>query len=72
MRLGDLCGATVRDAAGKRLGEVHEVYVKDGEVEALGVGAANLLERLLGRSHGRHIAWTKVRKFANRTIIVEE
>lgn len=72
MRLTDLCGAEVCDAAGKRLGIVHEVYARDGEVETLGIGAANLLERLLGRRHGRHVAWAKVRKIAERRIVVEE
>lgn len=71
MRLGELVGATVRASSGERLGRVHEVYAKGAAVEALGVGAANLLERLLGRRHGRRIAWAKVRKFEKGTIIVE-
>jgi sporulation protein YlmC with PRC-barrel domain len=72
MRLGELYGMMVRGASGERLGRVHEVYAKDGEVEALGIGAANLLERLLGHRHGRRIAWAKVRKVAKGRIIVEE
>lgn len=72
MTLGELTGARVYALSGERLGAVHEVYAKDGKVEALGVGAANLLERLLGRRHGRRIAWEKVRKIEDRRIIVEE
>jgi sporulation protein YlmC with PRC-barrel domain len=71
MRLGDLVGATVCASTGERLGRVHEVYVENGAVEALGVGAANLLERLAGRRHGRRVAWKNVRSFAKGTIIVE-
>jgi sporulation protein YlmC with PRC-barrel domain len=71
MRLGALVGATVCTSTGERLGLVHEVYVENGAVEALGVGAANLLERLLGRRHGCRIAWANVRSFANGRIIVE-
>ena len=72
MRLAQLHGAKVRTEAGEKLGAVHEVYASDGAVEALGVGAANLLERLLGSRHGRRIAWTKVRRIAQGTIVVEE
>jgi sporulation protein YlmC with PRC-barrel domain len=71
MRLAELSCAEVRDMSGKRLGRVHAVYAKDGAVVALGVGAANLLERLLPRRHGRRIAWAKVRKVAKGVIDVE-
>jgi sporulation protein YlmC with PRC-barrel domain len=72
MRLGELYGIMVCGASGERLGRVHEVYAKGGEVEALGIGAANLLERLLGHRHGRRIAWAKVRKVGKGRIVVEE
>ena len=72
MTLAELTGAKVCTTSGQALGAVHEVYAKDGKVEALGVGAANLLERLLGRRHGRRIAWDKVRKIEQGRIIVEE
>jgi sporulation protein YlmC with PRC-barrel domain len=71
MRLGELGGVTVRDDKGARLGAVHEVYAKNGEVQALGVGAANLLEWLLGRRHGRRIPWARVRELRDGVIIVE-
>jgi len=72
MRLADLVGATVCNRSGERLGRVHEVYAKDGAVETLGIGTANLLERLVGPRHGRRIAWAKVRKFVKGTIVVED
>jgi sporulation protein YlmC with PRC-barrel domain len=72
MRLGELYGMMMRGPSGERLGRVHEVYAKGGEVEALGVGAANLLERLLGHRHGRRIAWAKVRRIGKGGIVVEE
>lgn len=71
MRLADLVGASVCTSAGERLGLVHEVYAKEGSVEALGVGSANLLERLIGRRRGRRIAWDRVRSIDGGTIIVE-
>jgi sporulation protein YlmC with PRC-barrel domain len=72
MRLGELYDAKVCTAAGKRLGRVHEVIVEGGQVTQLGVGAANILERLSARRHGRHIAWEKVKKIERGTIIVED
>jgi sporulation protein YlmC with PRC-barrel domain len=72
MRLAELHGAKVRTVSGERLGAVHEVYAKTGEVEALGVGAANLLEWLIGRRHGRRIPWGKVRGIEKGSILVEE
>ena len=72
MRLGDLYDAEVRTAGGKRLGRVHEVIVEDGEVTEFGVGAANLLERLAARRHGRHVKWERVKAIKGGTIIVEE
>jgi sporulation protein YlmC with PRC-barrel domain len=71
MRLAELCGAEVRSVSGERLGRVHAVYAKGGAVVALGIGAANLLERMLPRRHGRRVAWAKVRKVAKGVIVVE-
>ena len=72
MRLGDLYDAHVRTAGGEHLGKVHEVIVEGGEVKEIGVGAANFLERLAARRHGRHIAWEKVKKIEHGKIVVEE
>jgi sporulation protein YlmC with PRC-barrel domain len=72
MRLGDLYNASIRTSDGRKLGRVHEVYAKAGQVTALGVGAANFLERLFSHRRGRHIAWEKVKKIESGTIIVED
>jgi sporulation protein YlmC with PRC-barrel domain len=72
MRLARLYCATVKTSRGERLGKVHEVIVEGGRVKEIGVGAANVLERLFGRRRGRHVAWEKVKKIEGRTIIVED
>ena len=72
MRLCELYDAEVRTAGGEALGRVHEVTVEDGRVKELGVGTANLLERLMGRRRGRHIKWEQVKAIKGGTIIVEE
>jgi sporulation protein YlmC with PRC-barrel domain len=72
MRLASLIGAEVRDAAGSRLGVVHEVYARDGKVQALGIGIVTFIERLRARRRGRRIPWSKVRKIEKGAIIVDE
>ena len=72
MTLAELTGTQVQLASGERLGCVREVYVEDGKVQALGVGAATLLERLLGGRHGHRIPWDKVRSIGRGRIVVEE
>jgi sporulation protein YlmC with PRC-barrel domain len=70
MRLGEIYDAPVRTEEGERLGCVHEVYVEGGRVVRLGVGAANLLERLLYRRRGKQVAWEDVVAIQAGTIIV--
>jgi sporulation protein YlmC with PRC-barrel domain len=70
MRLGDLYDAPVRTEGGERLGAVHEVYAVGGRVVKLGVGAANLLERLLYRRRGKQVAWDDVVAIEDGAIIV--
>ena len=72
MRLCELYDAHVRTAGGAKLGRVHEVIVEDGRVTELGVGARNILERLMGRRRGRHVKWEKVKKIERGTIVVED
>jgi sporulation protein YlmC with PRC-barrel domain len=71
MRLGELYDAPVRTEEGERLGCVHEVYAEGGKVVKLGVGAANLLERLLYRREGKQVAWEDVVAIEGGTIIVK-
>ncbi|MFL6862437.1 MAG: PRC-barrel domain-containing protein [Allosphingosinicella sp.] len=71
MRLGDLYGAPVRTEDGERLGAVLEVYAKGGRVVRLGVGAANLIERLLPEGRrGRQVAWDDVVALEGGKIVV--
>ena len=72
MRLCELYDAKVCTAGGKKLGRVHEVIVEDGRVKELGVGAANILERLAGRRRGHHVKWERVKKIDRGTITVED
>jgi sporulation protein YlmC with PRC-barrel domain len=72
MRLGALYNAPVRTIGGDRLGRVHEVYSENGRVTALGIGAANFLERLFSHRRGRHVAWEKVKKIEGGTIFIED
>ena len=71
MRLCDLYDAHVRTSGGEKLGRVHEVVVEDGQVKELGVGAENILERLMGRRRGHHVKWERVKKIERGTIIVD-
>lgn len=71
MRLMSLVGKEACDAAGRRLGVVHEVYAKDGEVEALGIGMHTLVERLFGRRRGQRIPWARVSRIEKRRIVVD-
>jgi sporulation protein YlmC with PRC-barrel domain len=71
MRLGDLYGAQVVSEDGERLGAVLEVYAKGGRVVRLGVGAANLIERLLPEGRrGRQVAWDDVVAIEGGRIVV--
>ena len=71
MRLATLINTEVRDLEGKRLGVVHEVYAKGGEVEALGIGVFTLVARLFGHRRGRRLPWSKVRRIEKGAIVVD-
>jgi sporulation protein YlmC with PRC-barrel domain len=72
MRLCDLYDASVRTGSGEQLGRVHEVVVENGRVKELGVGAENILERLMGRRRGHHVKWERVKAIKGGTIVVED
>ena len=71
MRLTELIGAEACDADGRRLGRVCEVFVKDGEVDALGIGTRTLVARLFGHRRGRRIPWRKVKRVEKGRIVVD-
>ena len=60
MRLSDLYGARVVDAAGRSMGCVREVHAADGEVTHLMIGPGAFLARLTGGREGRRIPWSAV------------
>lgn len=72
MRLSTLVGAEACDADGKRLGRVCEVFAKDGEVEALGIGVHSLVARLFGQRRGRRILWAQVRRIDKGRIVIDD
>jgi sporulation protein YlmC with PRC-barrel domain len=71
IRFADLYGARVRDRGGARLGRLRELYCRDGEVVAIGVGFRTLAERLIGKG-GRRIPWSRVAAIRAGEIIVED
>ena len=72
MRLSDLYDAKVRTKDGKKLGRVHEIHVKAGEVTHLCVGTRSLVERLTGGKVGRRIAWEDVLEARKSGIVVRD
>jgi len=72
MRLSDLYGARVVDAAGRSRGCVREVHAADGEITHLMVGPAAFLARLTGGGEGRRIAWSAVTWVRKGTILIEK
>jgi sporulation protein YlmC with PRC-barrel domain len=70
MRLTDFRDKVVRTVDGKRLGRVHDVHCDKGEVTALMVGAASLIERLTAARHGRRVPWDYVVKVEAHQILV--
>jgi hypothetical protein len=71
MRLADLHGKSVRCADGRRLGVVHEVRVRDAQVEALDYGPGGLIERFTARRAGQTIRWTQVKSVDVKAIVVD-
>jgi len=71
MRLADLYDKPIYDADGKRLGVVHEVRARDGQVEALDYGAGSLIERFSGKRGGGRVRWDQVRSVTAKRIVVD-
>ena len=72
IRLSDLDQAKVRRESGERLGRVHEVHAKGGQVTTLVCGAMGLLERLSSSRAGRRIAWSDVVSVSRGEIVVRD
>jgi len=69
--LSGLDDKMIIDTDGRRLGRVHDVRARDGEVIALECGARSWRERLAGHGEARHVPWTAVREIRADAIIVE-
>ena len=70
MRLTELLGRKAETDDGESLGRVHEVHCNGGKVTALQVGAASFLETLTARTHGKRVAWDRVREIGAKRILV--
>jgi sporulation protein YlmC with PRC-barrel domain len=72
MRAVDLQGKRVLTRSGRRRGRIDEIVVRDGEVTALVVGPAGLLQRFTAARRGRRIAWSKVLEVDDKAVIVDD
>jgi sporulation protein YlmC with PRC-barrel domain len=70
IRSAELQGKRLKSADGRRLGRVHEIHIRDGEVIALTCGAASLLQRFVNSERGRRVPWPEVAEVTDRAIIL--
>jgi sporulation protein YlmC with PRC-barrel domain len=68
--LSELIGKKVEDQNGTLLGRVHEVRVKNADVEALICGPLGLLQRMASYRTGTRIAWKRVKKVGRDIITI--
>ena len=68
--LSELIGKKVVDETGALLGSVHEVRVKNADVEALICGPLGFLQRMASYRTGRRIAWKHVKKVGSDIITI--
>jgi len=70
MRLHELDEARVLDEEGKKLGHVHEVHVKDGQVTTLVYGARGFLQRMASNRAGKRVSWANVKAVTKKGIVI--
>jgi sporulation protein YlmC with PRC-barrel domain len=70
IRLSDLRDKPIRSLDGKKLGRVHEVHCKGGQVAALMCGPGSFIERWTGRTRGRRIPWEQVLRIEPDAVII--
>jgi sporulation protein YlmC with PRC-barrel domain len=68
MRVSRLNRMRVFDAAGRLLGRLHEIEVKDGEIRRLVYGKEGFFERMTGRSAPTKRPWSDVVKIDHEGI----
>ncbi len=70
MRLHELDDTKVLDEEGRKLGHVHEVHVKDGEVTTLVYGVGGFIQRMASNRSGKRIAWADVKAVTKDGIVI--
>jgi len=70
IRLHQLDGARVLSESGERLGCVHEVHAKDGQVTALVYGARGFIQRMASSRSGKRLKWEDVKAVTKDGIVV--
>jgi sporulation protein YlmC with PRC-barrel domain len=68
--LSELIGKKIEDETGALLGSVHEVRVKNADVEALICGPLGFLQRMASFRTGTRIAWKRVKKVGSGIITI--
>ena len=72
IRAGQLQGARIVDEAGRRIGTVAELHLKDGRVDFLADGAGGALQRFWPWRGGGRIAWAKVVRFEPGLVVINK
>ena len=62
MKLSGLIGLPVLDAAGRRLGRLHEIRAVGGRLSELVYGPAGMFERMTGRVEPTSVPWSRIDK----------
>lgn len=70
MRLHELDEAKVMDEDGNKIGHVHEVHAKDGQVTTLVYGMGGIIQRLASNNAGKRIKWSDVKAVTKDGIII--
>lgn len=68
MKLSDLVGLPVLDAAGHKVGRLQEIRAIDGEAAELVYGSAGLFERITGRAQPTALPWARVKAVHAKSI----
>jgi len=70
MRLHELDEAKVMDEDGKKIGHVHEVHARDGQITTLVYGFGGIIQRLASNNAGKRISWSDVTAVTNEGIVI--
>jgi sporulation protein YlmC with PRC-barrel domain len=70
MRLHELDEAKVMDEDGRKIGHVHEVHAKDGQITTLAYGFGGFIQRMASNSAGKRIRWSDVKAVTKDGIVI--